>query len=287
MQKIFTAFVEHKDFSRSRPWSVVRQQYDTSVISTPHYAETVELLLYDRVNGSAHIGGHRFELSGKQVFYVAPKTVHSFEYLPSDGYGLVVKLHPAMLKEFIDKRNVLGEYGTSFSQLNISYENYDDFRKHADILMSDDDISSALSSILSILRLLVSGSSEQNKAGFYIENSTANTVINDIIAWTEQNYSRKISLDEVANRFGYTKNYFCDMFRTKTGTTYMHYLNNVRISSACTLLKTGIPVKSVSQLCGFVTDSYFIKLFKKTIGLTPKQYRLDMGEKENASVKYL
>lgn len=274
MNQIFTAFIEHKEFKKSHPWTVVKQIHDTSVISTPHYAETIEILLCNNINGLAYIGGRRFEMSGRKVFYIAPQTVHSFEYHPSGGFVLVIKLHPNMLKAFIDIKNVLEEYGASLSSLDIEYENYDDFNSHIEFLSENTDISSALCAILSIFHLLVSGTSEANSSSLSMKKeSSISTAISEIIEWTEQNFSRKISLDEVADRFGYTKNYFCDMFKKRTGITYLHYLNNVRISSACTMLRTGIPVKSVSRLCGFETDSYFISLFKKTIGITPKAYQ--------------
>ena len=54
--------------------------------------------------------------------------------------------------------------------------------------------------------------------------------------------------------------------------TYNRYLNHVRISNACRLLaQTG----SISTACyesGFQDMSYFIQLFKRTQGVTPKTY---------------
>jgi AraC-like DNA-binding protein len=271
MKNIFTAFIKHKDFKRARPWSVVYQEYHSATISTPHYAETVEILLYDGINGNAYIGGRRFSLSGKKVFYISPQTVHSFEYQPSDGHALVVKLHPAMLKEFIDIDRVLSEYGFTLSSLDVCYENHDDFLETVKGLSESDDLTLSLSLVSSLLGLLVKSSLKKNDQ---VQSERSGGVINEIIAWTGENYGSEFSLGDVAERFGYTKSYFCDMFKAKTGITYIKYLNTVRISAACSLLKSGIPVNQVSRLCGFETDSYFIQLFKKTIGVTPKQYSM-------------
>lgn len=276
MKQIFTAFIEHKEFKKSRPWSVVKQVYDTAIISTPHYADTVELLVCSKINGTAYIGGKKLDMSGEKVLYISPQTVHSFEYLPSEGHLLVIKLHPAMLGEFIDIDRILAEYGASLQSLDITYENYSDFLPHVKNLEENTDIARSLSSILAILRLLVSSSHKKSSSDLSVDSLSCGNaeVINEIIAWTEKNYGRKFTLDEVSGRFGYTKNYFCDMFKAKTGITYLKYLNNMRISNACAMLKAGTPVREVSQLCGFETDSYFIQLFKKIIGITPKQYQI-------------
>ena len=274
MKQLFTAFVEHKEFKRSRPWTVVKQQYSVLTVSTPHYAETVEILLYENARGSAYIGGQKFDISGKKVFYVAPQTVHSFEYLPSDGKILVVKLQPEMLNEFLNTERLLSEYGASLASLEVKHENYDDFYPFVKTLEESDSVASALSSIISILYLLACGTPQKEKSRLSESGEVSENVINEIITWTEQNYHRPLSLDEVSGRFGYTKNYFCDMFKSKTGITYLKYLNTLRISNACNMIKTGIPINRVSHLCGFETDSYFIQLFKKTIGVTPKQYQM-------------
>ncbi len=274
MNQLFTAFIEHKEFKRSRPWTVVEQRYSNLTVSTPHYAETVEILLYDNARGSAYIGGRKFDISGKQVFYIAPQTVHSFEYLPSDGEIFVVKLQPDMLKEFINTERLLSEYNTSLASLDVKYENYDDIYPFVKSLRESEDVCTSLSAILSILHLLACGTPNKESSQLSGAGEPSGNVINEIIEWTEKNFQRRFSLDEVSGRFGYTKNYFCDMFKSKTGITYLKYLNTLRISNACDMIKTGIPINRVSHLCGFETDSYFIQLFKKTIGVTPKQYQM-------------
>lgn len=272
MKHLFTAFIEHKHFQKSRPWSLVEQRFETPTISTPHYAETIEILVCHDIEGTAHIGGKRFDMSGKKVFFIAPQTVHSFEYQPCNGFVLAIKWHHEMLKEYVDIEKILEQHTMSVSSLEVEYQNFDDFYHHAIKLSNDTDISSALAAILSMLALFVASTTERDASKLSVE-SNARTVINEIIAWTEQNYGRKILLDEVALKFGYTKNYFCDLFKSKTGITYLQYLNHVRVSNACALLRTGKPVNQVSVLCGFETNSYFISLFKKTVGITPKTYQ--------------
>ncbi len=267
MKNLFTAFVEHKEFKKSRPWTVVRQKYDSAVISTPHYAETVEILVCDSIVGSAYIGGERFDMSGKKVFYIAPQTVHSFEYQKSEGSLLVIKLHLEMLKEFINVPNIFAQYGLTPSDPMVLQDDYDAFFDSAARLDSG-DVAEALLGISAITKLLCENSIKKSSD----PQRTSDGSINEIIEWTEKNYGEKISLESVSKKFGYTRNYFCEMFKKSTGNTYITYLNSLRISNACAMLRVGVSVKDACERCGFETDSYFIKLFKSTVGTTPKQY---------------
>lgn len=270
MNEIFTALIEHKEFKKSRPWTVVRQRYDSAVISTPHYAETIEILVCNDIVGSAYIDGEKYDMGGKKVFYIAPMTVHSFEYKRSEGTVAVIKIHIDMLRDFLDLPALFEQYGASVGTPSVMQDNFDEFSLCADKMEKGDTVESLIG-ILTIARLLALGEKKKSASPLVASHSES---INEIIRWTEENHTRKISLDEVSGRFGYTKNYFCDMFKSKTGITYLKYLNTLRISNACDMIKTGIPINRVSHLCGFETDSYFIQLFKKTIGVTPKQYQM-------------
>ena len=93
-----------------------------------------------------------------------------------------------------------------------------------------------------------------------------------VILCTEQHLGEKISLQNAANLVGYEKHYFCNKFKNLTGISYMNYVNNLRIQYACELLTKGETASSVCEQCGFDNLSYFIQLFKKITGTTPKAF---------------
>lgn len=272
MNRIFTAFVEHKDFRRARPWSLVRQSFDRPTLSPPHYAETIEILVCKGIRGVAHINGRRFDLSGDRVFFIAPQVVHSFEYQASEGTVLAVKWHPALLKDYLSLDKILEQHGLSIPSIAVVHENLADFYPLAERLDEGSDTVTAVATITAMLALFIAGTTERSASEVSI-GSESGGVINAVIAWTEEHYSRRIALSEVAREFGYTKNYFCELFKSRTGITYLTYLNHVRITNACALLRKGLPVNRVRMLCGFETDSYFIALFKRIVGVTPKAYQ--------------
>ena len=72
-----TAFKEHKIFKQNRPWDVNKMIFPTKITAPPHYADTIEVLLCCDLVGDIYIGGNKFELCGKQIFYIPPRIVHS------------------------------------------------------------------------------------------------------------------------------------------------------------------------------------------------------------------
>jgi len=52
------------------------------------------------------------------------------------------------------------------------------------------------------------------------------------------------------------------------------YRNRIRITNACSLLEsTSLSVEEIAALVGFETPFYFSRLFKRAMGVSPRQYR--------------
>ncbi len=101
------------------------------------------------------------------------------------------------------------------------------------------------------------------------------TLIRRVITYTEENFHNpSFSLTTLADTFSYSPKYLSHLFRTETGVTYSEYLRSLRIRYATTLFDHGIEsVKSVSLLCGFSDPLYFSTVFKRSVGVSPKEYK--------------
>ncbi|TVR55990.1 MAG: AraC family transcriptional regulator [Spirochaetaceae bacterium] len=83
-----------------------------------------------------------------------------------------------------------------------------------------------------------------------------------------------ISVEFLAERIGYSANYFGHLYKEYTGSTVNDYIRSVRISHACDLLRqTDFPVRTIAQEVGVASEKHFYYLFKKTKGMTPQQFR--------------
>lgn len=98
------------------------------------------------------------------------------------------------------------------------------------------------------------------------------------INYVKQNYTKKITLDEVSKMTYLSKSYFSKMFSDEMGITFSNYITKVRIEkSKQILLDETIKLIDVGYMVGFIDQSYFIKCFKKFVGLSPGRYRKNNG----------
>ena len=92
-----------------------------------------------------------------------------------------------------------------------------------------------------------------------------------------ENYTRKLSLKEIATVSGLSAPYFSTIFKEEMGENLSNYLNRLRVEKAATmLLTTNTPISEIAKTCGFEDQSWFSKIFKNNTGFTPGKYR-DQG----------
>lgn len=98
--------------------------------------------------------------------------------------------------------------------------------------------------------------------------------------YVQQNYSsNEISLNMVASHVGISPSYFSTIFRQETGSTFTEYLTEIRMEKAKELLRcTNKKTSEIAYDIGYKDAHYFSYIFKKTQGLTPKEYRGDRKE---------
>ncbi len=88
------------------------------------------------------------------------------------------------------------------------------------------------------------------------------------------NYNKRLSLEEVADLCGYSKSNFCKIFKSITGDTFHHVLNDYRVKMACTLLEESeLSVEDIATSVGFADSKTFCRIFKELTNVTPSQYR--------------
>jgi len=92
-----------------------------------------------------------------------------------------------------------------------------------------------------------------------------------------ENYTRKLSLKEIAEASGLSAPYFSAIFKEEMGENLSNYLNRLRVEKAATMLTaTNLPISEIAKICGFEDQSWFSKIFKNNTGFTPGKYR-DQG----------
>lgn len=89
----------------------------------------------------------------------------------------------------------------------------------------------------------------------------------------EQNYSQSIDMEEVAGLVNLSVPAFCNYFKKMVSMTYTDFVNDYRVRKACQMLVTPKSILDISFECGFSSQSYFSKVFRKVKGMTPMEFR--------------
>ena len=85
---------------------------------------------------------------------------------------------------------------------------------------------------------------------------------------------REIDIQSAADKTGLSRRRFNDLFKKQYGVTPGHYITNLKIEAAKSLLvDNGLSIQKIALLCGFDDHYYFCKVFKEQTGVTPTQFR--------------
>lgn len=96
-------------------------------------------------------------------------------------------------------------------------------------------------------------------------------VIKDYI---DRNYKKDISAKDVAGILGYSDVYFSKIFKQLFDDNFINYLTKIRIDRAKLLLKdVSFNIKEVGKSVGYADSNYFTKVFKRSVGMSPSEYR--------------
>ncbi|HBI27181.1 MAG TPA: AraC family transcriptional regulator, partial [Peptococcaceae bacterium] len=101
------------------------------------------------------------------------------------------------------------------------------------------------------------------------------TIINRAIIYIRENYaSQDLSLSTIASNCHISPSYLSRIFKQKKGHTITEQVNRTRIEEAKYILQDcDSTVSETAQKVGFADRSYFYKVFKKQVGLSPSVYK--------------
>lgn len=92
--------------------------------------------------------------------------------------------------------------------------------------------------------------------------------------YIRNNYDSNITLEELAHKMGFSPSYFSQLFKIKTGKSFVQYKNEIRLNKAKEMLfQSGKSITEVAIDVGYNDLTYFIRVFKNFTGLTPNEYK--------------
>lgn len=105
----------------------------------------------------------------------------------------------------------------------------------------------------------------------FSKHFTANMQIKSIIDFINANYTRKITLEEIAKNVFLSKYYICKIFKKHTGLTIKDYITKKRLANVSTLVADGANITNACINSGFGDYSTFYNAFLREKGNPPKK----------------
>ena len=195
------------------------------------------------------------------VTYINPKVFESmFIHIKElDGVKEMINQASKGINIFGDTRKVIAERLSALS-FKTGFEKVDGLLQIMHLIT----VSTEKSFILPEDHVSVSGLSDR---------------MNDVNEYITNNLSEQISLKQVADVACLTVPSFCRFFKKRTKMTFFQYLTNVRMAQACKLLiEVDKSVSYIANMCGYISDSHFCKVFKDHIGQSPYQYKCGVNQ---------
>ena len=240
-----------------------------------------------------------FSLSGQKIFYIdgqphncqpgdvfliSPQQWHYFsDYGNPQGHErIIIFIYPTFLKECCTEDTDLSFcFPQARSQhahkLSLSSQEQERLLGYISKLSTRGDFGqdildkSIFMEILVFLnRVFIEHSSQHQEADTVPSHNSPQ--INEIISYINQHLCENVTTSMLAEQFFLSPSYLCKLFRNATGTTLHKYVVAKRVTLAKALLADGMSVSATCSACGFNDYSNFIKIFTKSVGVSPKKY---------------
>ena len=145
----------------------------------------------------------------------------------------------------------------------------------SDTLYSQESDCSKAEAYLSLGRIFLKLCDHNAENKIFDSEITIPKFIREIKTYIDINYNSIESIDTLASRFFYSREYISRSFRKYYNTPLSQYIMNKKLLLCQALLTSGESVENAAKQAGFSNMSSFVKIFKKHNGTIPSKYRAD------------
>ena len=241
-------------------------QKENFFFDIPHYHKSLEFIYIIKGKTTVHLGENTYELTKGDAFICSNEQVHYYENDDKNKLGFIVLLSDSYLHDF-NVFNKNSKFPTLLQDKKANAEIYALLQQWLHYKDRNFLVDCAFSNLFldRLVRLygLVGAS----------EFETMNTTAVAFITYIQENYHQNLSLDAMAYRFGYSKEYFSKKFKQVVGKNFLSFLNDVRLQKAVELLNSpenNLTFSEVCAKCGFNNSATLYRHLKKIKLANPK-----------------
>jgi len=241
---------------------------ESNIFANIHWHHGLEIMFFKEGILENIIDGKIIRENVDDIIVINAKALHSTRSVSkaSNYYGLVIDKELCLKYGFALSDYYIKPEISDMRILNLIRDikkEFEDKNKHFEAMIT--------SKTLEILTILF-------RDYAFKKNKTSNNknieIVKQGIRYIRENLSNNITIDDVAKSAGYSKYYFCRIFKEITKSTISSYVNISRVNEAHRLIsEEGFSVGQAACECGFDDISYFTKIFKKYVGVLPSQIK--------------
>lgn len=277
------------------PFTISRYVISANEVISEHSHEFVELVFVESGNALHMLAGQSFSVAPGDVFVIEPSVYHSYQ---GSGSGPTAVYNVLFSTEFI--QNDLRSLMDISSFVDLFY--LAPFLRRTQGFVARASLTEAESSRL--LRYLADLLNEINEkeSGYQLASKTLlihmliflsrcyekrnqresrahrmDPSMATIMAFVRDNYTSPLRVNHISHLFGIGTSTLLTRFKEHTGMTLLQYKHQIQIQEACRLLaETEERITDISQTVGFDDLSFFYRIFRRKMGLSPGKYRLTL-----------
>jgi AraC-like DNA-binding protein len=262
-----------------------RASYISDTGSYWHFHPEYELVLNIKSNGTRIIGDSVELFDQYDMVLISGNIPHCWNYYKQNNtlpekHGIMVHFKLSSLGEGLLSQHELSSVKGLLSEADrgivFSVEDAEKAEKHLVQMVNNKGIDKMID-FFNLMKILVSSEkrgylcSENYKLAF---DERGNKRMTDVYMYIRENYFKPISLEKIAKIAKMSPFSFSRYFKKNCGAGFVEYLNKVRTNKACYLLReTEYQVHDIAMECGFASISNFNKQFRKSEGISPRDYR--------------
>lgn len=265
--------------------NVKRPNTNVSVASTMHYHDELEFLLVHEGKFACIANNQRYIANAGDIIFVNRKIVHETDYV--DDIISCISMLQFLQDRYSDTEDF--EIHKNLSNfVNINTQTCIVFRKNepktkeltvylnnifSEYISKNTAYELYIKAHLCNIVAFLSRHNILNVASQFFNEKNISKIM-PALDYIDKHYREEITLEELSSVLNLNSSYFCRLFKRATNSTFIEYLNFIRIcKSELMLTSSDKTIADISLELGFASVSYFNKIFKRFKGCTPTEYK--------------
>ena len=254
----------------------------------------MELMIVTSGKLEAYVEGSIYEMEEDDVLLINSNQGHATLLKKPGTQAMVLHLDPIIFEEILEEDKSLRF--TCISDRSTRYRpEFTELRRLAACIMEEllkEEAAASFrvrgyASLLSA-QLLSKFQPEQVSNKGLSQNKKQDRAFQQMVKYSEKNYSKKITMDDLSELTGYNKTYLSTLFKKRIGIGYYEYLTRIRLRHGIhEMNKTSKTILDIALDTGFADVKSFTLAFKKYFLKTPNQYRSEIEDEKSPVIDEL